>query len=210
MTTPDPTPSPASPSLPPAPWILLDRTTVDQAAAALAQLEGWLTSGDSPAASCAHTLSCGSAKTTRSVSPRWVGTLASPAPTPGSRRPTRGRDRSRRPPPLPDELRPRCCAGCGCPTSAPPHPTCWPPPARSAGTPPRPCACCSPRRSPAATTATRRASPAQRRSASRERPSRPGARLTAPLPAPTQHAYLGTLEFAPAENVVFLGPPEAG
>lgn len=76
MSTPDPTPSPASPSPPPAPWILLDRTTVDQAAAALAQLEGWLTSGDSAsaAASCAHTLSCGEDDPVGVA--RWVGTLA--------------------------------------------------------------------------------------------------------------------------------------
>lgn len=75
MSTPDPTPSPASPRLPPAPWILLDRTTVDQAAAALAQLEGWLTSGDSAAAaSCAHTLSCGEDGPVGVA--RWVGTLA--------------------------------------------------------------------------------------------------------------------------------------
>lgn len=75
MSTPDPTPGPASAGPPPAPWILLDRTTVDQAAAALARLERWLT-GAAPAATadCAHALSCGEDDPVGVA--RWVGTLA--------------------------------------------------------------------------------------------------------------------------------------
>ena len=34
----------------------------------------------------------------------------------------------------------RCSSGCGCPICATPHPRCWPPPGRNAGTPPRSCA----------------------------------------------------------------------
>jgi hypothetical protein len=75
MSTPDPTPGPASPSPPPAPWIPLDRTTTGQAAAALARLEQWLTSGDPAAtADCAHALSRGDDDPVGVA--RWVGTLA--------------------------------------------------------------------------------------------------------------------------------------
>ena len=76
MSTPDPTPGPASPSPPPTPWILLDRTTVDQAAAALARLQRWLTSAAPTAATadCAHALSCGEDDPVGVA--RWVATLA--------------------------------------------------------------------------------------------------------------------------------------
>jgi APA family basic amino acid/polyamine antiporter len=41
-------------------------------------------------------------------------------------------------PPLPCPMSwTSCCAGCDCPTCARPRPTCWPPPAPSAGIPPR-------------------------------------------------------------------------
>jgi hypothetical protein len=74
MNTPDPTPSDPA-DLPPAPWILLDRTTVEQAAAALARLEGWLTGGDpSATADCAH--ACSSGEDDAVAVARWVGTLA--------------------------------------------------------------------------------------------------------------------------------------
>ena len=75
MSTPDPTPGPASAGPPPAPWILLDRTTVDQAATALARLKRWLTSAVPAAtADCAHALSCGEDDPVGVA--RWVGTLA--------------------------------------------------------------------------------------------------------------------------------------
>jgi hypothetical protein len=75
MSTPDPTPGWASAGLPPAPWILLDRTTVEQATAALAQLEQWLTGGDPAAtADCAHACSAGEDDAVAVA--RWVGTLA--------------------------------------------------------------------------------------------------------------------------------------
>ncbi|MCA1681623.1 MAG: hypothetical protein LC700_00310 [Actinobacteria bacterium] len=75
MSTPDPTPGRASSGPPPAPWIPLDRTTVDQAAAALARLERWLASGDPAAtAQCAHALSGGEDDPVGVA--RWVGTLA--------------------------------------------------------------------------------------------------------------------------------------
>ena len=75
MSTPDPTSGPASAGPPPAPWILLDRTTVDQATAALALLQRWLASA-APAATadCAHALSCGQDDPVGIA--RWVGALA--------------------------------------------------------------------------------------------------------------------------------------
>ena len=92
MNTPDPTPGPASSGPPPAPWIPLDRTTVEQAATALARLEQWLTSAApaatalarleqwltsaAPAATadCAHALSRGEDDPVGVA--RWVATLA--------------------------------------------------------------------------------------------------------------------------------------
>jgi hypothetical protein len=63
------------PSLPPAPWVLVDTTTIEQAAAALALLETWLLSGD-PAATtaAAHALSGGEDDPTGAA--HWAGTLA--------------------------------------------------------------------------------------------------------------------------------------
>jgi len=63
------------PSLPPSPWILADTTTIEQAAAALAGLEAWLSSADPAAtAQCAHALSGGEDDPVGVA--RWVGTLA--------------------------------------------------------------------------------------------------------------------------------------
>ena len=72
----DPTPRWASPQLPLAPWILVERTTLDQTATALERLEAWLLGGElDPATDCAHTLSRGEDDPTGVA--RWVGTLAS-------------------------------------------------------------------------------------------------------------------------------------
>jgi acyl transferase domain-containing protein len=79
--TPDPTTTgsasadPRSPSAPGSPWILLDRTTAEQAAAVLDRLEQWLAGAD-PAATtdCAHTCSHGQADEFEVAA--WVGTLA--------------------------------------------------------------------------------------------------------------------------------------
>ena len=70
-TTPDPTPT----GLPPAPWILLDSTTAEQAATVLERLEAWLAGAD-PAATeaCAHTCSHAPADAFKVAA--WVGTLA--------------------------------------------------------------------------------------------------------------------------------------
>jgi hypothetical protein len=69
------TPQPAPSSLPPSPWVLVDTTTIDQAATALARLERWLTSGDpATTAQCAHALSAGEEDPVGVA--RWVGTLA--------------------------------------------------------------------------------------------------------------------------------------
>ena len=80
MSTPDPTPD-RSPSphrrrvCLPAPWILLDRTTVEQAAVAFERLEQWLAGADPAAtADCAHTCSRGEADPVEVAA--WVGTLA--------------------------------------------------------------------------------------------------------------------------------------
>ena len=91
-----------------------------------------------------------------------------------------------------------------------PPPTCWPPPEPSGGTPPRCCASCSPRKSPAAT-------PRPGGPAARPRPSRPARRFATWRPArvlhpraPTQDA-LATLEWiSRAENLVVAGPSGTG
>ena len=71
----DPTPRWASPQLPRAPWILVERTTLDQTATSLERLEAWLLGGELDAATdCAHTLSRGQDDPTGLA--RWVGTLA--------------------------------------------------------------------------------------------------------------------------------------
>ena len=69
-------PEPAPPpGLPPAPWILLDRTTVEQAAAVFERLEQWLAGADPQAtADCAHACSLGEADAVEVAA--WVGTLA--------------------------------------------------------------------------------------------------------------------------------------
>jgi hypothetical protein len=68
--------SPQSPPpVPPPPWVLIDPTTLDQAATALARLEGWLASGDPTAtADCAH--ACSGGEDDPAALARWVGTLA--------------------------------------------------------------------------------------------------------------------------------------
>jgi hypothetical protein len=66
---PPPAPLPASP------FVLVDTTTVSQAAAALARLELWLVGGDPGAtAACAHACSHGEDDAVAVAS--WVGTLA--------------------------------------------------------------------------------------------------------------------------------------
>src|SRR5262249_31167964 len=75
MSTPDPTPGWAAPDPPLAPWILLDSTTVDHAAAVLERLEAWLLGGELDAATaCAHALSRGEDDPIAVAG--WVGTLA--------------------------------------------------------------------------------------------------------------------------------------
>jgi hypothetical protein len=75
-TPPEPTPpEPTPPGLPPAPWILIDRTTVEQAAVVLERLEQWLAGADPDAtADCAHTCSHGEADPFEVAA--WAGTLA--------------------------------------------------------------------------------------------------------------------------------------
>ena len=93
MSTPDPTPErspqrfperspqPAPPpglpptrGLPPAPWILLDRTIVEQAAVVFERLEEWLAGADPQAtADCAHACSLGEADEVEVAA--WLGTL---------------------------------------------------------------------------------------------------------------------------------------
>jgi hypothetical protein len=80
MSTPDPaadrSPEPAPPpGLPPAPWILLDRTIVEQAAVVFERLEEWLAGADPQAtADCAHACSLGEADEVEVAA--WLGTLA--------------------------------------------------------------------------------------------------------------------------------------
>jgi hypothetical protein len=62
-------------SLPPSPWVLVDTTTIEQAAAALALLEAWLLSGEPAAATdCATALSRGQDDAVAVA--RWAGALA--------------------------------------------------------------------------------------------------------------------------------------
>jgi hypothetical protein len=76
MSTPEPTPPrPTPPGLPPAPWVLVDRTIVEQAAVVFERLEQWLAGADPQAtADCAHTCSLGEADPVEVAT--WVGTLA--------------------------------------------------------------------------------------------------------------------------------------
>lgn len=76
MSTPEPTPSRSTPAgLPPAPWILLDRTIVEHAAVVFERLEEWLAGADPQAtADCAHACSLGEADEVEVAA--WLGTLA--------------------------------------------------------------------------------------------------------------------------------------
>jgi len=91
MSNPDHTPEQTPPGLPPAPWILLDRTTATQAAAVLDRLEQWLAGAGEPGAveACAHACSLGEADAANVAagSTRWP-----PGCSAASRRRTRGRD----------------------------------------------------------------------------------------------------------------------
>jgi hypothetical protein len=73
--TPDPTP-PGSACLPPAPWILLDRTTATQTAAVLDRLEQWLDGTGAPAAVEACAAACSSAEDDAFTVAAWLGALA--------------------------------------------------------------------------------------------------------------------------------------
>jgi hypothetical protein len=79
MNLPPPLPEhpelPGRAPLPPSPFVLLDTITVEQAAAALSRLEGWLRSADPAAtAACAHACSFGEDDAVSVAG--WVGTLA--------------------------------------------------------------------------------------------------------------------------------------
>lgn len=66
---------PGSAPLPVSPFVLLDTTTVSQAAAALARLEQWLHQGDLAAVdACAH--ACSNGEDDADAVASWVGTLA--------------------------------------------------------------------------------------------------------------------------------------
>ncbi|WP_300016534.1 hypothetical protein [Pseudonocardia sp.] len=86
MTNPDPTnPDPTSPDpasagstgLPPAPWILLDRTTATQTAAVLDRLEQWLAGGGEPASVEACAAACSLEEDDAFSVAAWLGALAS-------------------------------------------------------------------------------------------------------------------------------------
>jgi hypothetical protein len=61
--------------LPPSPWILVDRTTIEQTATVLGLLEEWLTGGD-PHATRACAQACSAGQDDAAGVARWVGTLA--------------------------------------------------------------------------------------------------------------------------------------
>jgi len=77
MTSPDPTPS-GSPSsgLPPAPWILLDRTTATQAVTVLDRLEQWVAGAGEPAAVAACAAACSLEEDDALSVASWLGALA--------------------------------------------------------------------------------------------------------------------------------------
>lgn len=76
MNPPSPgAPRPSSSPLPPSPWVLVDTTTIDQAAAALGRLEAWLSDGD-PAAAAQAAHACSAGQDDAIAVARWVGTLA--------------------------------------------------------------------------------------------------------------------------------------
>jgi hypothetical protein len=72
---PDPT-SPGSASLPPAPWILLDRTTATQTAAVFDRLEQWLAGAGEPAAVAACAAACSLEEDDAIGVAAWLGVLA--------------------------------------------------------------------------------------------------------------------------------------
>ena len=82
MTSPDPagsTPVPSSParsSLPPAPWILLDRTTATQAATVLDRLEQWLAGAAAPDAAASCAAACSLEEDDAFSVAAWLGALA--------------------------------------------------------------------------------------------------------------------------------------
>lgn len=87
MTSPDPA-GPAGPAgpdnlpagptpLPPAPWILLDRTTAVQAATVLDRLEQWLAGAGEPAAAQACAAACSLEEDDAFSVAAWLGALAS-------------------------------------------------------------------------------------------------------------------------------------
>lgn len=76
MTSPDPTPA-GSAGLPPAPWILLDRTTATQAATVLDRLEQWLAGAGTPTAVEACARACSLEEDDAFSVAAWVGALAS-------------------------------------------------------------------------------------------------------------------------------------
>jgi hypothetical protein len=68
-------PEPIPPSLPLAPWILLDRTVVEQTAVVFERLEEWLAGGNPTAARlCARACSADEAGAEEVAA--WLGTLA--------------------------------------------------------------------------------------------------------------------------------------
>ena len=67
---------PASSALPPAPWILLDRTTATQAAMVLGRLEQWLAGGGEPAAAQACAAICSLEEDDAFSVAAWLGALA--------------------------------------------------------------------------------------------------------------------------------------
>jgi hypothetical protein len=72
---PEPTELPEPADAPHAPWILLDRTIVEQTAAVFERLEEWLAGADPHATvDCAHACSLGEADPVEVAA--WVGTLA--------------------------------------------------------------------------------------------------------------------------------------
>lgn len=65
-----------SAGLPPAPWILLDRTTATQAATVLDRLEQWLAGGGPPEAVAACAAACSPEDDDAFTIAAWLGALA--------------------------------------------------------------------------------------------------------------------------------------
>jgi hypothetical protein len=64
-------------SLPPAPWILLDRTTATQAATVLDRLEQWLAGAAAPDAAASVAAACSLEQDDAFSVAAWLGALAS-------------------------------------------------------------------------------------------------------------------------------------